>query len=175
MNGLIHIYAGDGKGKTTAAIGLALRFAYYERKVAIIQFLKDGSSGEFNFIKNLKSKYIDIFSFDKKRPFFWLLDEKEKLDLKTEENRALDYAFYLANGNVDMIVLDEIIDSVNNKLIDKQQLINFLYRYKNKIEIVMTGRNPDNDLIELADYYSDIKMIKHPYEKGIVARKGIEF
>lgn len=172
---MVHIYAGNGKGKTTAAFGLALRFAFYEKKVVIIQFLKDGTSGEFRFLQNLKSPYITVKAFDSKRSFFWTLNDEQKAELKKEEYNALDYADRCAESGTELIILDEIIDSVNNNMIDITSLVNFIVKNKGKTEIVLTGRNPSKEIIELADYYTEMNMVKHPYSKGISAREGVEF
>ncbi len=170
---MIHTYIGDGKGKTTAATGLAVRYAGCGKRVEIVQFLKDGTSSECELLKNI---FINVTSFMKPdSKFFWEMNQEEKENLKKEMQKAFSYAEYLADNNTDMIVLDEICGAVENGHIERLQFIEFLKNYGKEKEIVITGRTVCDDVIELSDYVSEIRKIKHPYDQGINAKKGIEY
>lgn len=170
---MIHTYIGDGKGKTTAAVGLAVRYAGCGKKVEIIQFLKDGTSSECEILRNA---FINVTSFmNHGSKFFWEMNEEEKKNLKEETKKAFSHAEDLAEKDTDMIILDEICGAVENGLIEKCELIEFLKIYGKEKEIVITGRTVCDDIIELSDYVSEIRKIKHPFDKGIDAKKGIEY
>lgn len=166
---MIHIYCGDGKGKTTAAAGLAARMSGYGKRVLFMQFLKGGFSGE---IKTLQDCGVTVIRCDREYGFFGSMTDSEKSDIKNSHNKNLQYAIEHIN-DFDMIVLDEIFAAYNYGLIDKflaEKLVS-----ECKCELVMTGRDPDNYFLDRADYVSEIKKIKHPFDKGIKAREGIEF
>ena len=171
--GLVHIYFGDGKGKTTAAIGLCIRCIGANGKVLFYQFLKDGTSSEINILKNLDGiKVIDGY---KKIKFDKFMTEEEK-------NAAKDYYIedfkkiteLVLKENFDLLVLDEVIHAINKGYIDIQTVIDFIKNKPYGLEVILTGKNPDRKLIDLADYVSDILKIKHPFDKGIGSRIMIE-
>jgi len=172
--GLIHIYCGDGKGKTTAALGLSIRASGSGFGVYFIQFLKSVETGEINALKNLKN--ITVIRGNLPFGFTWQLNYEEKLELKKEHNRLLKEGISMLQGDCSqtLLVLDEIIGAYDYNLIDRQMVLDFLKNKPPMLEVVLTGRNPAQELIELADYISEIKKIKHPFDKGIKARKGIE-
>lgn len=171
--GCLHIYTGDGKGKTTCAFGLALRCAGCGYRVEIFQFLKSGTSGEVGCLKNLANVHYNGFS--EKHDFYYKLCEQEKNAVRCECAAAFDLAKKLViEQKCDMIILDEIMAAVSLGLISLKEVIELAENHEN-VEVVMTGRDVPQELICLADYVSEIKMIKHPYEKGILARRGIEF
>lgn len=171
--GLIHIYCGDGKGKTTAALGLAARCSGRGRKVLIVQFLKSQDTGELNTfdripeITVIRGKEGHRFSFD-------MTDEEKAHCMKIHNDNLLRAIHMCRAEKIDLLILDEVIAAYNKDLVDKSMLLDFLRSKPSKLEIAMTGRNPDEPLIELADYVSEIKKIKHPFDKGIPARDGIE-
>lgn len=174
MYKLLHIYCGDGKGKTTASVGAVIRAIGNEMKVLFVQFLKNTPTGEIEILKNfdnvtiLRGKDGDGFTF-------WMTEE-QKENTKKIHNKNLCMAFeYIKEYKFDMVVFDEIIDAYNYNLIDKKMIDEFLINIPRNIEIIMTGRNPSKEMIKYADYVTEMKKIKHPYNKGIVARKGIEF
>lgn len=170
---MIHTYIGDGKGKTTAATGLAVRYAGCGKKVEIVLFLKDGTSSECELLKNM---FINVSSFmNPDSKFFWEMNEEEKCILKQEMQKAFSYAVNLAENDVDMIVLDEICGAVENGLIEKEELITFLNKYGKEKEIVITGRTVCDEIIAISDYVSEIRKIKHPFDEGKTAKKGIEY
>lgn len=172
-NGLIHIYCGDGKGKTTASIGLAVRAAGRGFRVLIVQFLKSTPTGEINILASIPQ--IKILRGDDSCTFTINMNEEKRAKCLLSHTEILNKAIALSmEGSVDLLVLDEIMAAYNNSLVDKAALLGFLRNKPSTLEVVMTGRNPASELIELSDYVSEIKKIKHPYDKGINARIGIE-
>lgn len=169
-NGLIHLYHGDGKGKSTCAFGLALRFSSYGKKVMIIQFLKDGSSGEIKALSNLDN--VTILAKKVTSSFTWNMSDEEKSLTKELHNDEIKQAL---STEYDMLVLDELCGAMSNNLIDTSLVKEVLESKKPHQEIVITGRNPENFIIEKSDYITQMKQEKHPFEIGIPARKGIEF
>lgn len=172
--GLIHIYCGDGKGKTTAAMGLGMRAVGREKKVLLTQFLKDNETGELNSIEKLGAKF-EVFKGIPVKKFFKFMSPEEQMVTKMEhEERFNEVTQKAINENFDLLILDEIIASTNLELVPLGEVIKFLENKPKGLEVILTGRNPNEKLIELADYVSEIKSIKHPYEKGINSRIGIE-
>ncbi|NME81917.1 cob(I)yrinic acid a,c-diamide adenosyltransferase [Clostridium sp. SM-530-WT-3G] len=172
--GLIHIYCGDGKGKTTAAMGLGMRAAGRDKKVLLTQFLKDNDSGELNSIEKLGDNFV-VLKGDPVKKFFKFMSPEEQMVTRNEHiARFRAVAKKASDENFDLLIMDELVASINNGLIPLEEVIEFLEEKPDTLEVVMTGRNPDPKLIELADYVSEIKAVKHPYEKGINARVGIE-
>jgi cob(I)alamin adenosyltransferase len=173
MNGLIHIYEGDGKGKTTAAIGLSIRCAGNGGKVIFTQFLKDNKSSELNILTAIS--HIDVVPSDEFFGFYSKMSEETKGRAKAVYSALLETVIKKASKEeYQMLVLDEAIAAYNFKLINQTMLLEFLKNKPNQLEVVMTGRSPAEELVELADYVSRINKIKHPYDKGIKARVGIE-
>lgn len=172
--GLIHIYCGDGKGKTTAAMGLGMRAVGRQKKVLLTQFLKDNETGELNSIEKLGNDF-EVFKGAPVKKFFKFMSEEEQRETKREhEERFSKVTKKAVEENFDLLILDEIIASTNLDLIPLSEVINFLEKKPKGLEVVLTGRNPNEKLVELADYVSEIKAVKHPYEKGIGSRIGIE-
>ncbi|EKY26827.1 cob(I)yrinic acid a,c-diamide adenosyltransferase [Clostridium celatum] len=172
--GLIHIYCGDGKGKTTAAMGLAIRAAGRKKKVFITQFLKSGKSGELISLEELQ-EYITFMPGKPVNKFVWNMNEDEKKQAKLEHTeRFKEIIKIMNNENYDLLILDEIIATINNDFIELKDVIEFLKNKPNGLEVVMTGRDPKNELIELANYVTEMKCIKHPFKKGVPSRVGIE-
>lgn len=172
--GLIHIYCGDGKGKTTAAMGLGVRAAGRDKKVLLTQFLKDNDTGELKSIEKLGENF-EVFKGAPVKKFFKFMSEKEQIETKKEhEDRFNKVTKKAIDENFDLLILDEIIAATNLDLIPLKQVIEFLKKKPVSLEVVLTGRNPSIELIELSDYVSEIKALKHPYERGINSRIGIE-
>lgn len=173
---MIHIYCGDGKGKTTAAMGLAMRMAGSGGRVHIVQFLKGSPSGEINFLRDTKNSgdtKITVSRCDKNYGFYKSMSNSEKSEITACHNKNIDEALSLLS-ELDMLVLDEIFAAVNYGLADMDK-IKKLIEGCSHTELVMTGRNPGKYFLDKADYISEIKKIRHPFDKGISARKGIEF
>lgn len=173
MKGLIHIYTGDGKGKSTAAIGLTLRCAGSNHDVIYTQFLKNGKSSEINILKTIPN--IKLFFAEKNFGFLFNATDEVKAEAKIVYSKLLKTVVEAAiETKPQLLVLDEIIATYNHDLIDKNYLLDFLKNKPENLEIVMTGREPSEELIDLGDYVSNIQKIKHPFDKGIPARIGIE-
>ena len=173
MKGLTHIYEGDGKGKTTAAIGLSIRCAGSGGKVLFAQFLKNDSSSESNILKRLER--IEYRAVLENYGFVFQMSPETKLLARDAYNDLLSSAIKeVTSMDYRMLVLDEIIDAYHTQLIDRQQLIDFLKNKPEQLEIVMTGRDSDETLKSHAHYISEIQKVKHPYDCGISGRIGIE-
>ena len=172
--GLIHIYCGDGKGKTSSAVGLAVRAAGCKKKVLFARFLKNENSGELNILDSISD--IEVLHLEKSYGFYKTLTEKEKKEVKKLYEALWNEVLRkVSGGSYDVLVMDEFMAAYNYGLIPNEDAITFLKEKPERMEIVLTGRNPDERLIELADYVSEIKKRKHPFDRGIYARKGIEY
>jgi cob(I)alamin adenosyltransferase len=175
---MIHVYAGDGKGKTTAVLGLALRACGWGKSVYLAQFLKskDSLSGELKAICDHKLNIKCVRFDDQTHPIF--LNKGQKFSSlaakKSVGNGLKDIADYLIENKVDLLILDEILNALKGKILTLVQLKKFLKK-TGKCEVVLTGRYLPKQVIALADYVSLIKKIKHPFDKKVLARKGIEF
>lgn len=173
MRGLVHIYSGDGKGKTTASIGLSIRCAGSGGDVLFSQFIKNNQSSELNILKQIPN--IQLITCDKTFGFISRLSEEERFEAKEVYSNYLYHVLELVKTkNFRILVLDEIIGAFNYDVIDRQTLIDFLKSKPESLEVIMTGRNPGLELIELADYISEVKKVKHPFDHGVGARIGIE-
>lgn len=173
MSGLIHIYTGDGKGKTSAVVGLAIRCAGSGQKALFTQFLKDGNSSELSILEQIEQIHVlrceESFGF----AFRMTSEEKEQAGKFYTEHfrRATRMA---VEEHVRLLALDELIAACNLKLVDQSEVVKFLREKPEGLEVALTGRDPAEELVELADYVSQIVKVKHPYDKGIGARVGIE-
>lgn len=171
MRGLIHIYCGDGKGKTTAAIGLTIRCAAYDRKIIFAQFLKDGTSGECKILKTLPQvQYLQAHPCQK---FASRMNESER-ECTAKAIQALFTETIALAQDADLLVLDEVMAALHCDFLTVEQVEAYLQKKPEQLEVVLTGRYPPLELMECADYISEIQSVKHPYEKGIPAREGIE-
>lgn len=162
---------GDGRGKTTSALGLAVRASGRGLKCYIIQFLKGFEYGELLALKKLPDIVVKQFG----RPGF--VCRERPLQIDYEQARAgLDHAKEIIQSNVyDLVILDEINIAINYKLIPLEEVIELVKKKPATVELILTGRYAPKELIELADYVTEMKEIKHPYQKGILAREGIEY
>ena len=171
--GLVHIYCGEGKGKTTCSVGLTVRACGYGLHVLFMQFLKSGDSSELKILKSLPG--IDVLGTKPIKKFSFQMTEEEKEETRQiNAEQFADLVKMLENDHYDMLVLDEVLGSIEAGLLDDQLIVNFLKNRPEQLEVVMTGRYPTAELEELADYVSRIDKVKHPYDKGIPARAGIE-
>jgi len=171
--GLIHIYCGDGKGKTSCAAGLACRCAGGRGRVLWFQFLKRDISSERKSLERMEN--VDLLSgYDKMKFTFQMTEEEKRLAKEFFENKLREIEKIVHEKEYDMVVLDEVVGAINSKLLSEENLISFLERKPEGLEVVLTGREPSEKLCKLADYISEIKKIKHPYDKGIMARQKIE-
>ena len=169
--GLIIVFTGEGKGKTTAALGMALRAAGHDLKVIMIQFIKGTwEYGELDAVKDLNN--LKIYPMGKG----YILNEKDKI---WHRDRVLD-AWELGKKEIeskkyDMVILDEINYAIHYDLLSINEVIDFLKNKPEEIHVVLTGRDAKPELIEIADLVTEMKNIKHPYQKGEKAEQGIEY
>ncbi len=175
MNGLVHIYTGDGKGKTTAAVGLGIRACGRGKKVLMLQFLKGSQTGEMLIIQKLMPDF-ELYRHTEFKKFTWEMNQDELEEMKRDAKNTFQYALDEAkSGNRDIIILDEINLVITSGFLDIEDVLDFIKNKPAELEIVMTGRYAPAELIKLADYVSEIKEVKHPYSVGIPGREGIEF
>lgn len=170
---LMHIYHGEGKGKTTAAIGLAIRAIGHGMKVYFVQFMKGRESGELKIFEQLEN--IEVRRCDRDYGFYHSMSDKAKEDITECHNRMLTELLQLPEDEVDLIILDEINGAHFRGLLDEELANAVIEKYYHKKELVLTGRNPQMKYLQMADYVSRMVPEKHPYESGISAREGIEY
>lgn len=172
MRGLMHIYCGEGKGKTTAAMGLALRAAGAGKRVLVLQFFKDGSSSEIGVLSSLPG--VDVVEQKRRFGFFWTLSDQEKAQAR-EYYSALLEEVMAKSGAYDLLVLDEAMSACANGVIREERLLALLDGRAEGLEVVLTGRNPSQAMVDQADYITEMRKIKHPFERGVPARLGVEY
>ncbi len=170
--GLTHIYCGDGKGKTTASVGLAVRAAGRGLRVVYVQFFKDGTSGEFQVLEELDN--VRLLPPEKTFGFIWTLSEAERQEAAAFYTEHFRRAIALAQ-DADLLVLDEVISACNCGAVPEDEVIRFLRSRPKGLEVVLTGREPSEALQAEADYVSEMCKRKHPFDQKICARQGIEF
>ena len=174
--GLVHLYTGNGKGKTTAALGLALRALGRDRKVVVIQFLKRTSvmTGEMVFAEKMDAP-LTIMQFGASR--FATKEEKQAVE---DSGQTVERGWQVARETAssaenDLVVLDEITHVVKNGRVPLEELISLVKNKARSVELVLTGRYAPPELLEVCDYVTEMREIKHPYHDGIKAREGTEF
>ena len=199
---MIQLYTGDGKGKTTAAVGQAVRAVGSGYRVMFCQFMKGGETGELEVLKELSQ--VEIYRCEREFPFFNAMTDRDKEEITEIHNaiiRNIIRRFDGLNntGNIStngsgavglMVVLDEITYPLNWGLIDVSLFKELVGKVKalyngrsgdsgeeslSRIELVLTGREPDRFILENADYITEMKKLRHPFDWGIQARKGIEY
>ncbi len=172
--GLLHLYIGNGKGKTTAAIGQAVRARGYGLRVLFVQFLKGRNSGETECLSHLG---ITVRRVQDSEKFLFAMAEEEKERQKQRIQHALEtLSGEVLTGQFDLVVLDEILDVCSLSLAEYGTLYSIISHAKQtRCELIFTGRGVPMQLYELADYISEISPVKHPYQQGIAAREGIEY
>jgi cob(I)alamin adenosyltransferase len=172
--GLIIVNTGDGKGKTTSAFGVALRASGYDWKILIIQFIK--GSWKYGEMESIK-KFPNIKFVRMGKGFVGIIDDKLPFEEHVKSaQEALEFAKeQIKSDKYDLIILDEINYAVQGKLIKIEDVIELLKLKPPGLHIILTGRNARPELIEMADMVTEMKEIKHPYQKGIKAQVGIDF
>lgn len=172
MKGLIHIYTGDGKGKTTAAMGLAVRALGAGLKVLVTQLFKSETSEKL-MMEKLGIKYLQYSS---KHPMFKKYSKEEMAFEQKKCEDFVSHAFELAKKEgYDLLVIDELGPALSCGMLAKEFVKKLISSKPEKLELVLTGRGFPYDVLALADYANDIKSIAHPFNKGVNARKGIEY
>ena len=200
---MIHIYQGNGKGKTTAAVGAAVRAAGHNVPVVFCQFLKDGMSGEIGILEKIPGVLVlfpeHFFGWTGKMSYEELkITRKDcdamfvkavktmKISLKNKAKKQIACEERLRKAGVimqgepfkpdieAMFIFDEILDAVNKDLLDRDMLTHFMLRVPENVEVILTGRDPDITILSMADYVTNMVKDKHPYDDGIKARVGVE-
>ena len=172
MAGLVHIYCGDGKGKTTAAVGLTLRSAGAGNRVVFTQFFKDGSSSEISLLRQIPG--ISVLHTTTVGGFWKRMTAEQQAQASRDYTELFHIACEMAK-NANLLVLDEIISACNHGAVPEEALLEFLQNKPEHLEVVLTGRNPSEALLAQADYVTEMKKVKHPFDRGVLARKGIEY
>jgi len=172
MKGLVHVYTGDGKGKTTAAIGLVIRAKGAGLKVLVAQLFKK-DSGEVRVLREIG---ITHMQFTSKHPFFKNYSKDElKSEIKKCKAFVRNIFHKMKDEKYDVVVLDEIGPALKSGFFEPDELASLIMSKPERTELVMTGRGFPEQILKLADYVTEMKMIKHPFNKGIIARKGVEY
>ena len=170
--GLIQVYTGNGKGKTSAAFGLALRAIGNGLKVFVIQFIKGGFDyGELEAVKLVQNLELRAFGRGK----FITQSPPEKEDIKLAREGFELAKKVVQSGDFDVVILDEINVAMHLKLIGVNEVLDLIRKKPKHIELVLTGRNAPSEIVEIADLVTEMKEIKHPYTLGVQPRKGIEY
>ena len=170
--GFVQIYTGNGKGKSTAAIGQAVRAAGFGLRTYIAQFMKEYPYNELNSLKNL-SEWITIEQFGGDE-FVYKKELPGKEELEKASKGLQIVKEKMLSGEYDLIILDEAIVAIYFKLIETKDLINFIKAKPETVELILTGRYCPKELIDLADLVTEMEEVKHYYQKGITSRRGIE-
>ena len=171
MKGYIHVYTGNGKGKTTAALGLALRAVGAGKKVYFAQFVKGKIYSEIATI----NRYIPEITVKQYGRGCFIVNEPTSEDIQAAKKGLEEASVVILSGQYDVVILDEATIALHYKLFSVEELIAVLQEKPEETEIVITGRYAPGELIEIADLVTEMKEIKHYYTKGIPARKGIEY
>ncbi|MEI6796046.1 MAG: cob(I)yrinic acid a,c-diamide adenosyltransferase [Methanomassiliicoccales archaeon] len=168
--GLLQIYTGEGKGKTTASLGLALRAWGHGLHICVVQFMKKGD--DYGEIKALRRLGVDVFQFGSGRFVHQGKDNKEEKELAL---RGLDFAVAaIHSGEYDLVILDEINVATYFELLDPKEVLSKVDGHEG-VEVVFTGRRAPPEFLAAADLVTVMELVKHPYDKGVDARKGVEF
>ena len=174
--GLVHLYTGNGKGKTTAALGLALRALGRERQVAVVQFLKLTKirTGEVVFAEKMGGP-LKIMQFGASR-----FASREEKQMVADSGQTIEKGWktareLVAGGEYDLVVLDEVTHLVRKGLIPLEELVELVIKKAPSVELVLTGRNAPQELIDVCQYVTEMREIKHPFNTGVRAREGTEY
>jgi cob(I)alamin adenosyltransferase len=174
-DGLVIVYTGNGKGKTTAALGMALRAVGYNHKICIIQFIKGSwPYGEMESVKRLQPE-IELVIVGK--GFVGIIDDKSpRVDHEKIAKEAIKISKEkIQSGNYNIVILDEVNYAVNLDLINVNEVLNLIKSKPENLNLVLTGNYAKKEIIDVADLVTEMKEIKHPFKSGIKAKKGIDF
>lgn len=174
-DGFVIVYTGNGKGKTTAALGMALRAAGYNHKICIIQFIKGSwPYGEMESIKRLEPEVELVIAG---KGFVGIIDDKSPREVhqKVAKEAIAISKEKMQSGNYNIVILDEVNYAINLGLVDVSDVLDLIKSKPEKLNLVLTGNHAKNEIIDAADLVTEMKEIKHPYKSGIKAKKGIDF
>lgn len=171
QRGLVQVYTGSGKGKTTAAIGLAIRAAGQGLRVYIAQFMKGVSYGELNILSKIPNLTVRQFGLP-----HWIIPSRITDEDREAASRGFDEAREAVfSGEYDVVIMDEVNVALAWQLVPLEKVVDLIRFKPPEVELVLTGRLARPEIIALADLVTEMVPIRHPFEKGILARKGIEF
>lgn len=170
--GLLIVYTGNGKGKTTAALGVALRAVGHNMRVCMVQFIKGKwKSGELNAVKDFKG----LFDIAVKGKGF-LFDSKDMEKDRQTAIEAWEYAKrVISSSEYDVVILDELTYLLEYGMIEEKDAVEFLGQKPEGVHVIVTGRNAPNSLIDIADLVTEMRVVKHPLQNGIEAQRGIDY
>lgn len=169
MKGYVHVYTGDGKGKTTAALGLSLRAVCAGKSVYFGQFMKGMDYSELK-----AATYLPNFTIKQFGNTRFILNTATEEDIKLAAAGLIEIAKVLASGDYDVVVLDELNVALFYKLFTLKEVLDVINNRDKKVEVIITGRKAPQEIIALADLVTEMKEVKHYYNEGVMARKGIE-
>jgi cob(I)alamin adenosyltransferase len=169
--GIVHIYTGHGKGKTTASLGLGLRAVGAGLKVHMLQFMKGRRYSEIDAIENIPTFTISQHGRDE----FVSKEKPDQIDIDLAKEGFIEAKNIVKTGTFDMVILDEINVAVDYNLIPVKDVVQLIEEKSEKLELVLTGRNAHPELVKIADLVTEMLEIKHPYQHGMLGRKGIDF
>ena len=173
-NGLVHVYTGGGKGKTTAALGVALRALGWGARVCVVQFIKGYDNiGEAHFAHSFGDRFVlKQFASDSARS----IGEKDVKARREEVQAAMAFAEdVVASGKYDVVILDEINNALHYGLVEVGRAVALMEGKPADLELILTGRNAPPEIVEAADYVTEMRLVKHPLEKGVPAREGVDY
>lgn len=172
LRGMVQIYTGDGKGKTTAALGLALRAVGRGLRVKIYQFMKPPQSTGEHFSATRLEDSLTIVPVGLPK---WIRDKPDPEDVGRAETGLAQARQDMLSGRLDLLILDEAITAIYFNILQLNQVLDLLDHRPPRVEVVLTGRNAPQALLDRADLVTEMKMVKHPYNEGEAAREGIEY
>lgn len=180
---MIHLYSGEGRGKTSIAVGTAVRMSGAGKRVIFAQFMKGQESSEIGILGSLPG--VEICCVPESFPFYNGMSEEQMESITKYHNDILmhimDEVKLVGEMGEDgqspqlLVVLDEITYPISWNLVDQTMVRRLLSDLPESVELIMTGRNPSEEMIAFSDYWSEVMMKRHPYEKGVMARKGVEY
>ncbi len=169
MAGLVHAYFGNGAGKTSKAVGLALRALGAGKRVTFIQFLKDGSSSEVSMLQKLEG-----ISYKSTGTCGFIFNREPTKEEKAKVDKGIHYCEEAFKNGFDVVIVDEILNAYGFNIISEKKILSLIEDKPTKTELILTGRPCPKSIIDKCDYATEFVMVKHPYKKGIKARKGID-
>lgn len=174
MTGLIHLYTGKGKGKTTAALGLVMRAYGRGKRIVLVQFLKGRDTGELHTLARMPG--LTLLRYTKDFGFYHAASQEDKTEMIRQNNANLAQAIHMSRqGLCDLLILDEVCAAYTKGAVDRARVDDFISSKPSGLELVLTGREAPPHFVEWADYVTEFVNHKHPYDQGIAAREGIEF
>lgn len=171
--GYVQVYTGNGKGKTTAAVGLAIRCAGRGNRVLIVQFMKAMSSGELVILEKIEN--IDVLRVCETTKFSFTWTDEEKACERQNAKECLEELKSSISEDIDLLILDEALGAISAKVLKEYEILDLIDLKPDNVEIVITGRDVTKKIANKADLITEMKPVKHYIDKGINARKGIEF